>query len=250
MSDRPVRQWAKVTLVDGRVFNVGVDNRDFRAYDLTYKRHGWPPGTEAPFLVQNFIFANALVRAGEITDMTPGGPVGADRPHRRRDGGGHPPYGRGTWPRLVVELAVATNTAPRGLVGRAPGDVGDRGAGARGDGGEEQAAWLTTAILAIKILADAKGAQKGMAQAETATTKFASGMATAGKVDRGRRGSARPVWGQGHPGRRPTWPRPCRRPRRCSARRPAAMQKWSEDAAQSFGLSQREAARRGLRRSR
>ena len=36
---------------------------------------------------------------------------------------------------------------------------------------------MASAILAIKILADAKGAQKGMAQAETATSKWASGMA-------------------------------------------------------------------------
>lgn len=71
MSDRPRRQWAKVTLIDGRVFDVGVDNRDFRGYDMTYKSQGWPAGTEALFIVQNFVYAHALVRTGQITDLTP-----------------------------------------------------------------------------------------------------------------------------------------------------------------------------------
>lgn len=65
MSDRPVRQWAKVTLTDGRVVEVGVDHRDFVAYDLSYQRRGWPKAEDAPFLLQQFIFANAIVRAGE-----------------------------------------------------------------------------------------------------------------------------------------------------------------------------------------
>lgn len=69
--DTPQRLHTKVTLDDGSVYEATVDQRDYRRYDLTRGRHGWPPPTEAPFLLQGFVCAAALVRQGDVTDADP-----------------------------------------------------------------------------------------------------------------------------------------------------------------------------------
>lgn len=62
MSDLPARMYGKVTLDDGTVHPVGIDERDFRRWDLTFKGKGWPPGDQAGMLYQGFLAAAALVR--------------------------------------------------------------------------------------------------------------------------------------------------------------------------------------------
>jgi hypothetical protein len=56
----------KVTLDDGTVYAVGIDERDFRRWDLTFKSKGWPPGDEAGILYQGFVAAAALYRQGDV----------------------------------------------------------------------------------------------------------------------------------------------------------------------------------------
>jgi hypothetical protein len=51
---------------DGQVFEATVDQRDYRRWDLTRPRYGWPKATDAPFLVQSFVTAAALVRQGDV----------------------------------------------------------------------------------------------------------------------------------------------------------------------------------------
>ena len=67
MSDLPVRMHGKVTLDDGTVYAVGIDERDFRRWDLTFKSRGWPPGDQAGMLYQGFVAAAALFRQGDVT---------------------------------------------------------------------------------------------------------------------------------------------------------------------------------------
>lgn len=69
--DTPQRLHTKVTLDDGSVLEAVVDQRDYRRFDLTRVKHGWPLPTEAPFLLQGFVCAAALVRQGDVTDTDP-----------------------------------------------------------------------------------------------------------------------------------------------------------------------------------
>lgn len=69
--DTPQRVHAKVTMDDGQVFEALVDQRDYRRWDLTRGRHQWPPATDAPFLLQSFVTAAALVRQGDVPDQDP-----------------------------------------------------------------------------------------------------------------------------------------------------------------------------------
>ena len=115
---------AKSPSTTGACSRVGVDDRDFRAYDLTYKRHGLAARDRGRRFSGAELHRRQRPRPRTVRSPTcPGRAVGADRAHRRGDRGRHPPYRRGTWPRLIVELAVATNTAPAGLVGRAARDL-------------------------------------------------------------------------------------------------------------------------------
>lgn len=66
MPDTPQRVHAKVTMDDGQVHEAVVDQRDYRRWDLTRNRHGWPTATDAPFLLQSFVTAAALVRQGDV----------------------------------------------------------------------------------------------------------------------------------------------------------------------------------------
>lgn len=65
------RTHAKVTLEDGQVYAVSVDQRDYVRYDMTYKTQGWPPGQEAIFILQTFTAAAALIREGTVPDTDP-----------------------------------------------------------------------------------------------------------------------------------------------------------------------------------
>lgn len=71
MPDTPQRVHAKVTMEDGQVHEAMVDQRDYRRWDLTRVRHGWPSAQEAPFLLQSFVTAAALVRQGDVPDQDP-----------------------------------------------------------------------------------------------------------------------------------------------------------------------------------
>ena len=67
----PQRLHTKVTMTDGSVLEAVVDQRDYRRYDLTRLRHGWPAATDAPFLLQGFVCAAALIRQGDRTETDP-----------------------------------------------------------------------------------------------------------------------------------------------------------------------------------
>lgn len=69
--DTPQRLHTKVTLDDGSVLEAVVDQRDYRRYDLSRVKHGWPPPTDAPFLLQGFVVSAALVRQGDVTETDP-----------------------------------------------------------------------------------------------------------------------------------------------------------------------------------
>lgn len=56
-------QTLKVTLPDGTTLEVAVDARDFMAYDVARARRNWPPGSEAGFLLMQFLPWSALRRA-------------------------------------------------------------------------------------------------------------------------------------------------------------------------------------------
>lgn len=71
MPDTPNRTHAKVELDDGSMYEALVDQRDYRRYDLTRQRHGWPLPTEAPFLLQGFVIAAALIRQGDVEESDP-----------------------------------------------------------------------------------------------------------------------------------------------------------------------------------
>jgi len=64
--DTPTRTRTVVELDDGTTYEAVTDQRDYRRFDLTRARHGWPPGQEAPFILQGFAVAAALVRQGDI----------------------------------------------------------------------------------------------------------------------------------------------------------------------------------------
>ena len=55
-----------MTLDDGTVYDVAIDNRDYVRYDMTRTKAGWPPGPDAPFIFQSFTAAAALVRQGDV----------------------------------------------------------------------------------------------------------------------------------------------------------------------------------------
>jgi len=67
----PQRLHTKVTLTDGSVLEAVVDQRDYRRYDLTRQRHGWPAATDSPFLLQGFVCAAALIRQGDTHETDP-----------------------------------------------------------------------------------------------------------------------------------------------------------------------------------
>ena len=71
MPDAPQRLHTKVTMEDGSVLEAVVDQRDYRRYDLTRAAHKWPAATDAPFLLQGFVCAAALIRQGDVTDTDP-----------------------------------------------------------------------------------------------------------------------------------------------------------------------------------
>jgi hypothetical protein len=56
---------------DGTVLEATVDQRDYRRYDLTRAAHKWPPATDAPFLLQGFVCASALIRQGDVPGTDP-----------------------------------------------------------------------------------------------------------------------------------------------------------------------------------
>jgi hypothetical protein len=62
--------FGKVTLDDGTVYAIAIDERDFRRWDLTFKGKGWPPGDQAGMLYQGFLAAAALFRQGEVPGAT------------------------------------------------------------------------------------------------------------------------------------------------------------------------------------
>jgi hypothetical protein len=69
--DTPKRSHAKVELDDGSMYEALVDQRDYRRFDLTRAKHGWPSATEAPFVLQGFCVASALIRQGDVTETDP-----------------------------------------------------------------------------------------------------------------------------------------------------------------------------------
>jgi hypothetical protein len=69
--DTPKRTHAKVELDDGSMYEAYVDQRDYRRFDLTRARMGWPPASDAPFVLQGFCVASALLRQGDITGTDP-----------------------------------------------------------------------------------------------------------------------------------------------------------------------------------
>lgn len=71
MPDAPQRLHTKVTMDDGTVLEAVVDQRDYRRYDLVRAARKWPPATDAPFLLQGFVCAAALVRQGEVPEADP-----------------------------------------------------------------------------------------------------------------------------------------------------------------------------------
>lgn len=71
MTDTPKRTDSKVELDDGRVFEATTDQRDYRRWDLTRAKRGWPVATEAPFLLQGFAVAAALIRQGDVDEKDP-----------------------------------------------------------------------------------------------------------------------------------------------------------------------------------
>ena len=70
MSDLPARMFGKVTLDDGTVHAVAIDERDFRRWDLTFKGKGYPPADQAGMLYQGFLAAAALFRQGDVPGAT------------------------------------------------------------------------------------------------------------------------------------------------------------------------------------
>jgi hypothetical protein len=56
---------------DGSVMEAVVDQRDYRRYDLTRSSHKWPAATDAPFLLQGFVCAAALIRQGDVDETDP-----------------------------------------------------------------------------------------------------------------------------------------------------------------------------------
>ena len=55
-----------VELDDGTTYEAAPDQRDYRRFDLTRMRKGWPAGNEAPFILQGFACAAALIRQGDV----------------------------------------------------------------------------------------------------------------------------------------------------------------------------------------
>ena len=58
-----LQQTLRVTVPDGDVFDVAVDARDFMAYDVARARRNWPPGSEAGFLLMQYLAWSAMRRA-------------------------------------------------------------------------------------------------------------------------------------------------------------------------------------------
>lgn len=59
-----LQQTLEVTFPDGQQLEVHVDARDFMAYDVARARRNWPPGSEAGFLLMQFLPWSALRRQG------------------------------------------------------------------------------------------------------------------------------------------------------------------------------------------
>jgi hypothetical protein len=58
-----LQQTLRVTVPGGDVIDAYVDARDFMAYDVARARRNWPPGSEAGFLLMQFLPWSALRRA-------------------------------------------------------------------------------------------------------------------------------------------------------------------------------------------
>lgn len=60
----------RVTLADGRVYDVQAINPDLLAWDRTAAKMHWPQGSVAPFLWLTFLAWKASVRSGELEPDT------------------------------------------------------------------------------------------------------------------------------------------------------------------------------------
>jgi hypothetical protein len=58
-------QTMRAALPDGTALEAQIDARDFMAYDVARARRNWPPGSEAGFLLMQYLTWNALRRAGD-----------------------------------------------------------------------------------------------------------------------------------------------------------------------------------------